>query len=117
MGITYTNQFEFPNKKFFYCLSNDYTFYDLPDLNDQHKEFINRDDSFFTGEPKRKLNQEAEGEGEPAEEAKADDEEEEGKAKEDDSEISDKEEVEVPPKELTEVDRLKYVVFAIENDC
>lgn len=28
-----------------------------------------------------------------------------------------KAEVEVPPKELSELDRLKYVVLAIENDC
>jgi hypothetical protein len=34
MGLTYTDQFEFMQKKFFYCLSNDYTFMELPDLND-----------------------------------------------------------------------------------
>jgi len=116
LGLTYTDQFEFPQKKFFYCLSNDYTFQEMPDLNDQHKEFIDRDCSFFIGEPKRKLNQKAEGEAEeaPVEEK---DEDEEGKVKEDDSEISDKEEIEIPKKELTELDRLKYVVLAIENDC
>lgn len=115
VGVTYTDQFEFPNKKFFYCLSNDFTFAEMPDLNDQHKEFIDRDDSFFTGEPKRKLIQKAEGE-EQQEEAKNEEEEEEGKNAED-SELSEQEEVSVPPKELTELDRLKYVVYAIENDC
>ena len=45
-------------------------------------------------------------------------EEEEGEDKKElDSNKSDDEEVKVPPKELTEVDRLSYVVFAIENDC
>ena len=31
--------------------------------------------------------------------------------------MSVEEDVKVPPKELTEIDRLKYVVLAIENDC
>jgi radial spoke head protein 9 len=31
--------------------------------------------------------------------------------------VSEQEEIKVPPKELTELDRLKYVVLAIENDC
>ena len=48
----------------------------------------------------------------PAEEEEG----EEGK-KELDSDKSDEEEIKVPPKELTESDRLSYVVFAIENDC
>ena len=89
----------------------------MPDLNDQHKEFIDLDHSFFTGDPKKKLNQKAEGEGEEAAAEEKGEEEEEGKAKEEDSELSEKEEIEVPKKELTEIDRLKYVVLAIENDC
>ena len=55
VGLTYTDQFEFPTKRFYYCLSNDYQFIEMPDLNDQHKEYIDRDYSFFTGEPQRKL--------------------------------------------------------------
>ena len=38
------------------------------------------------------------------------------KAKED-SEVSEPEEIKVPTRELTEIDRLRYVVCAIENDC
>lgn len=34
----------------------------MPDLNDQHKEFIDHDTSFFMGEPARKLIQPPEGE-------------------------------------------------------
>jgi len=55
MGVTYENQFEFPQKKFFYAMSTDFEFKTMPDLNDQHKEYINRDKSYFTGEPLRKL--------------------------------------------------------------
>jgi len=34
-----------------------------------------------------------------------------------DSNVSDKPDVDVPKRELIEVDRLIYVVLAIENDC
>ena len=93
-------------------------FKEMPDLNDQHKDYIDRDKSYFTGEPARKLKQPAEGE-EGEAEAPADDggEDEDGEKKELDSDVSEQEEVKVPPKDLTELDRLKYVVLAIENDC
>ena len=67
MGLTYTDQFEFVQKKFYYCLSNDYNFLELPELNDQHVAFINRDKSFFTGEPNRLLIEKKEGEGDAPE--------------------------------------------------
>jgi len=65
------------------------------------------------------LKQPAEGEEEPAaaEEEPEGDEGEEGAKKELDSNESEAEEIKVPPKELTEIDRLNYVVYAIENDC
>ena len=89
----------------------------MPDLNDQHKEHIDRDKSYFTGEPQRKLKQVEgeEGEAEPPAEDAGDD--EDGDKKELDSDVSEQEEIKVPPKELVELDRLKYVVLAIENDC
>lgn len=55
MGLTYTDQYEFMQKKFYWCLSTDYNFLEMPDLNDQHTDFIDHDKSFFTGEPNRKL--------------------------------------------------------------
>jgi hypothetical protein len=118
VAITYENCFEFPVKKFFYALSDDFTFKEMPDLNDQHKDYIDRDKSYLTGEPMRKLKQPAEGEEAEAEapaEEPAD--EEDGEKKELDSDVSEPEEVRVPPKELIELDRLKYIVLAIENDC
>ena len=45
---------------------------EMPNLNDQHIEYIDRDNGFFRGEPNRKLKQPAEGE----EEAPAAEEEE-----------------------------------------
>jgi hypothetical protein len=90
----------------------------MPDLNDQHKDFIDRDKTYFMGEPSRKLKQPAEGEeGEAEPPAEEPNEEEDGEKKELNSDVSEQEEVKVPPKELTEIDRLKYVVLAIENDC
>ena len=90
----------------------------MPELNDQHKDYIDRDKSYLTGEPTRKLKQPVEGEdgeAEPAADDAGDD--EEGAKKELDSDVSEAEEVKVPPKDLVELDRLKYVVLAIENDC
>jgi len=72
------------------------------------------------GDPLRKLKQPAEGaeDGEDAQAAEEEaDPEEEVDGKSLKSDVSDKAEVEIPPKELTELDRLKYVVLAIENDC
>ena len=45
-------------------------------------------------------------------------EEEDGEKKEDNlSDVTEEEEIKIPPKNLTEIDRLAYVVKAIENDC
>lgn len=117
VSLTYQNCFEFPIKKFYWCLSNDFYFKEMPELNDQHKDYINRDKSYLTGEPTRKLKQPAEGEEGEAEPAADEAEDEDGDKKELDSDVSEAEEVKVPPKELVELDRLKYVVLAIENDC
>jgi len=68
-----------------------------------------------------------EGEEPPAEEPPAE-EGEESKKVEQLSDLSEEEEIKVPPKDLTgivfsssdiiiELDRLVYVVYAIENDC
>lgn len=119
MGLTYTDQYEFAQKKFYWALSNDFNFMELPELNDQHTEFINRDKSFFMGEPNRNLKKSADGEEEQQEEEPpAEDEEDgDGEPKENDSNLSEAEEIKVPPKELTEIDRVRFVVSAIENDC
>jgi radial spoke head protein 9 len=118
MGLVYSDQYEFAQKKFYWAISGEYNFIELPDLNEAHADFINRDRTFFTGEPNRKLIQPAEGE-EDGEEAAAQDEDEEGEEgeKEQDSDVSEAEEVKIPVRDLVEIDRLSFVVHAIENDC
>lgn len=117
MGLVYSNQYEFMQKKFYWALSTEFNFMEMPDLNDQHTEFINRDKSFFTGEPNRKLKQPVEGEDEEKEPEVEEEDEDNENAKEANSDVSDVEEIKVPSKELTEIDRLRFVVCAIENDC
>lgn len=34
VAITYEGCFEFPHKRFYWCLSDDFTFRETPDLND-----------------------------------------------------------------------------------
>ena len=67
MCLCYQGQFEFPLKKFFWCLSNDFSFKEMPDLNDKHKEedlkkFIDCEQNYFKGEPNLKLMAAKEGE-------------------------------------------------------
>lgn len=72
------------------------------------------------GEPARVLDAANKGEGEDGEEAVAavDDEEgEEGVEKVLNSDETEEEEITVPKRDLTELDRLTFVVYAIENDC
>jgi len=66
-------------KKFFWCLSGDFNFKSMPDLNDQHREFIDRENVYFQGEPNRNLKQKAEGEEAEAEPVANDNEDEEEK--------------------------------------
>lgn len=112
--------FEFPTKKFFFCLSNDYTFKEMPGLNEAHKDEVDRDTSFFLGVPDRKLAGGADGDGDGGDgnvEAQSAAGSEANEQKPEDSEISEAEEVKAPPKALTEIDRVNYVVNAIETDC
>ena len=41
VGYTYTGMYEFPVKKFFWALSKDFEFSEMPELNDQHKAAVN----------------------------------------------------------------------------
>jgi hypothetical protein len=88
----------------------------MPDINDQHNSIVDQKlvDSYFTGEPMKIISEpRAPKEDEP--EAAAEGSENEGAVVDD--EKSDEEEVKVPEKELQEIDRVHYVVLAIENDC
>lgn len=128
VAYTYTGMYEFPVKKFYWALSKgEVEFTELPDLNDQHKDFVNAASAYFEGNPKKKLvtvkkegEDGAEGDAPADKGADADGEDGEGAKKAKDansSDISEEEEIKIPKKDLTELDRLAYVVFAIENDC
>ncbi len=118
-GIKYSQHYEFPEKVFYWCSSNTgYSFKRFQDLNDQHKEFINTLNGLFWCEPAKILKEveepKPEGDDPEAEPAQQQEPVEKDPLASSDSED---EIVKVQPKNLTEIDRLHYVVRAIENDC
>lgn len=105
MAIQYRDMYEFPVKKFYWALSNDFTFREMPSLTEQHDVVININNSYFIGDPARMLvSSKKEGDDEEAKEEEANPEgedREEGKAKKEDSDISEEEEIKVPQRDLT----------------
>lgn len=131
LGLCYNNYYEFPFKKFYWATSSNFVFAPLPSPNDQHKKDVDERETLFFGEPEKivvevKPPEEGEGDGlrEPDPEPKAEDkkEGEEGENPEGQSDIPENldDTVEVAPviipKNLTELDRLAFIVAAIEND-
>ena len=119
MGITYTDKYEFPEKRFFYALSSDFKFVTFPALNDQHKDKIDEYKGMFTGIPDKVLYKVEDAP--PSEEQKAAMEEAAKLPPPEKNELESTEE-EDPMKNfvkinLKECDRLLYTVCAIENDC
>lgn len=82
---------------------------------------IDKDESPFLGDPAKIIESAVKAEGEEGEEAQdaagGEGEDEEGEGKEYKSDDSDEQEITVPKRDLTELDRLTFVVYAIENDC
>ena len=103
IGTTYTDMYEFPVKRFYWSLSNDLSFKELPSLTEHYNDKINTDNSFFQGEPGRVIvsTKKEEGEEEVKEEGEASAEEGQVEKKELDSDKSDEEEVIVPKRDLT----------------
>jgi radial spoke head protein 9 len=94
----------------------------MPDLNDQHINSIDREKSLFVGDPRKVIvNVENKGEGDeeeaPVDDPVEEDGEEGAPVKKLDSDVSEDEEIKIPPKNLSEIDRLVYIVKAVENDC
>ena len=54
-AYAYTGMYEFPVKKFYWALSKDFEFFEMPELNDQHKATINQESQIFEGNPRKKL--------------------------------------------------------------
>jgi len=87
-------------------------------LSEQHDGIVDLDEMPFEGNPDKVLDA-ANKEGEEGAEAEAEaaPEDEEGEGKEKDSDETEDEEISVPKRDLKEIDRLTFVVYAIENDC
>ena len=123
MAVTFKDMYEFPLKQFYFTRTNTpgFAFKEMPTLglpDIEQDTAIDTAADFFTGEPTRLLSGKAPEEGEEAPPEEVPEEEDpEGGAKQKDSDESEEEEVKVPKKNLTELDRLATIVMAIENDC
>mmetsp|Transcript_1353 Transcript_1353/g.861 ORF Transcript_1353/g.861 Transcript_1353/m.861 type:complete len:121 (-) Transcript_1353:374-736(-) len=116
MGVNYSDHYEFPEKGFFWATSLDFEFQPFPALNSQHSaDKYDQIKSLFTGDP-RLVHLKVEPDREDGQEAA----EEQKEVKEIDPLASTEEEDEaskIVKVNLKELDRLHYVVRAIENDC
>merc|ERR1712167_235299 len=106
----YTGEWEFPNKKYFWCTSNSYQFAELPLVDPSYRDEVDTMNTLFTGKFDKELigaENKKEGEDEKKEEVNEND------------EVKSETSVEVipPRKAFTELDRLSYVVRAIDHDC
>ena len=112
IGTTYTDMYEFPVKRFYWALSSDLSFKELPALTEHYMEVINRDHTFFQGEPARVIvsvdKKEDEEGNENQEEANENASEQEEK-KQQDSDQSEEEEVKVPKRDLTGKSKNRYL--------
>jgi hypothetical protein len=94
MILDYSQTFQgFPMKKFYWCSSNNYIFASLPYVNQKYLKNFEDMRTYFTGEYDRVLIQVG---GQP---------------------IVIDEDIVIPPKPVTELDRLAYVVYTIEDQC
>ena len=102
MGISYRGKYEFPVKKFYWALSSDFTFREMPSLTEQHDAVINKDATYFLGEPTKVIvGVNKDGEDEEAKQEEEAAEEEEAKKEKPDSDVSEEEEIKVPQRDLT----------------
>ena len=116
-GVTYTHQYEFPTKTFYFASSRDFAFRKFRDLNDQHRDlYENFARDSFSGDSNKMLHK-IDNETDPNEAA----------ANEAQAEQEERDPLEDTPPEdpnkgkifrsMIEEDRLFYTVLAIENDC
>ena len=126
VAVTYNGMYEFPLKSFYWTLSTtkDFRFREMPSLGLPEVEqdrFIDNCAQYFLGEPAKLLNAKEGDAEEPVDEPPKEEEEEGGDEKAKgvpkDSDESEEEEIKVPKRSLTELNRVAAVVHAIENDC
>lgn len=106
-SLNYLGHYEFPHKRFFWCTSQNWKFSELSAINPNDKELVERFNINFAGEPEKVY---VEAPPEAEEEVK-----EEEPADKDS--LASTEEEKIPPKNFVELDRLAYVIRAIDHDC
>ena len=113
--------YEFPVKTFFWALSGEFIFREMPDLTEQHDELIDSDVSYFQGTPSAVLSgskRDGDEEGEEAKEEANEEEEEEQKDKAKNSDETSEEEIKVPTRPLTgKSNNRRAMVFGIVTNA
>jgi radial spoke head protein 9 len=116
MGVTYTDKFEFPEKRFFWALSTDFKFKPFTTLNDQNADKFDSIKGLFLGDPNlvhiRVVAEKSEEEA-AQEQVKVVPSEKDPLASTEEEDPN----AGFVPRNFTELDRLHYSVYAIENDC
>jgi len=116
VGLVFHDQYEFPTRRFYWSTSQNFAFKVLPPIIPEFSDTAEDYRNYFTGNPETILyNKKAdgeEGENAPAEEAK-----QEVDSLADSEDLEEAKNRRVPPDVFKEIDRLAYVVRAIENDC
>jgi len=127
LGVTYSDKYQFPEKRFYWASSTDFKFHAFPSVNDQHYEVFDSVSGMFSGDsnkilinvqPPKDAGQDNDGGAPPDSNAAPVTDAAEPKVK--DPLASTEEEdpsANFEPRNLTEMDRLVFTVYAIENDC
>ena len=113
MGVTYTSQYEFPTKTFYFASSSDMVFKQFREINTQHKDEYDKISKPFSGDSA--LVYVKVEETQKKEEEQAQEEQKEVDPLEDTPEEDSQKDF--VARSLIEEDRLLYTVLAIENDC
>lgn len=77
MALQYTSMYEFPVKTFYWALSSEFAFKEMPQITEQHDEIIDADQSYFLGEPAKVLGKKEGEEGDEEEQKNDNDNEDE----------------------------------------
>lgn len=119
IGLIYRGQYEFPWKKFYWTTNATYKFEAMPPPNEQYKKEVDEREAMFIGEPEKalieiKVDENAPPVPDPDPELAGG----QGKVEEKKEKVDDGPDPKPKPipKGFTELDRLAYVVAAIEND-
>lgn len=115
MGVTYTKQYEFPTKTFYFASSSDCVFRRFRELNTQHEAMVDSCKDSFTGNCNKIYGDNIE----TVDEQAAEEDQPEEKKEVDPLEDTPEEDPNkgFKPRNLIEEDRLYFTVLAIENDC